>query len=219
MSYAKFAFEIVVMFFLFRIKSTMQWTNSYYCYQNKHWHINEVCCWDTLSVLCALARVQVQTSSTCSSFVWLQKIFEHYCCPVVNSLRHILFSDKMEQQNAAANELFTKIQLAMTNQWRPEEFKRLKLVLPKHGKEKKICMMWFGANRMERFFKTSHKKLKSCCPWNLLWNFFLETFQCQNKSLYWHCATYISATSSILLKPCDTTFHSFCNNKSVSWSV
>ena len=52
-----------------------------------------------------------------------------------------LFSDKMEQQNAAANELFTKIQLAMTNQWRPEEFKRLKLVLPKHGKEKNICMM------------------------------------------------------------------------------
>ena len=35
MSYAKFAFEMVVMFFLFRIKSTMQWTNSYYCYQNK----------------------------------------------------------------------------------------------------------------------------------------------------------------------------------------
>ena len=82
-----------------------------------------------------------------ANFIYRQQLclasknFEHYCSPVVNSLRHIFFSDKMEQQNAAANELFTKIQLAMTNQWRPEEFKRLKLVLPKHGKEKKICMM------------------------------------------------------------------------------
>ena len=68
---------------------------------------------------------------------WLQKILNTIAVLLLTRSNTFLFSDKMEQQNAAANELFTKIQLAMTNQWRPEEFKRLKLVLPKHGKEKK----------------------------------------------------------------------------------